>query len=472
MAIDLKNLTIRKVHQSLQNKEYSCAELVQAYLDVIKAKNPEINAYLTVFDDAIEEAKKVDKKIERGEMIGLLEGIPMAIKDIILIEGRRATGASKILENYTATYDATVIKKLKAAGVIFLGKTNTDEFAMGGSTENSAFGVTRNPHDLERVSGGSSGGSTAAVAANMALAALGSDTGGSIREPSSFCGTVGLKPTYGSVSRYGAMAMTSSLEQIAPVAGNVEDVEIVFNAIRGKDENDATSTDGEKFEQTPADYKFKIGVPRSFISAGLKPEVEKNFNNTVEKLKDMGYEVVDIELPMLKYSLACYYITVFAEVSANMARYDGQRYGLRLDGVSGIDDYFKSRGTGLGSEVRRRIILGTYVLSAGYYDAYYSKATKVRKAIRDDYRRAFQDVDLILTPTAPSPAFKIGEKTSDPLTMYLEDIFTVPVNLAGLPALAIPSGKTEGGLPLGVQFVAPHWREDGLFALGKRFEEV
>ncbi|MEI6494724.1 MAG: Asp-tRNA(Asn)/Glu-tRNA(Gln) amidotransferase subunit GatA [bacterium] len=471
MAIDLKTLTIKKAHTAMQSGEYTCHDLVQTYLDEIKKRNPEINAYLTIFDDAVEQADLVDNKIKAGEEIGLLEGIPMAIKDLILIDGKRATGASKILENYVATYDATVIKKLKEAGVIFLGKTNTDEFAMGGSTENSAFGVTKNPHDLERVAGGSSGGSTAAVAGKMALAALGSDTGGSIREPSSFCGTVGLKPTYGAVSRFGAMAMTSSLEQIAPVAGNVEDVEIVFKAIRGQDSLDATSTDGEKFDPIPTDYKFKIGVPRSFVSAGLKPEVEKNFNDSIEKLKDLGCEIVDIELPMLKYSLACYYITVFAEVSANMARLDGMRYGLHIDGASGIDDYFKSRGAGFGPEVRRRIMLGTYVLSAGYYDAYYSKATKVRKAIREDYLRAFKDVDVILTPTAPSPAFKIGEKVSDPLQMYLEDIFTVPINLAGLPALAIPSGETESGLPLGIQFTASHWREDKLIALGKKFEE-
>lgn len=482
--IDLKNLTIKKVHEALTSGEYTAVDLAQAYLLEIKNKDKDIHAYLEVFSDVIEQAKVADEIIKSGSAT-LLTGVPIAIKDNILIKGRKASSASKILEGYTATYDATVIKKLKKEGVVFIGRTNMDEFAMGGSTENSAYGRTMNPHDLERVPGGSSGGSAASVAGNMALVALGSDTGGSIRQPASFCGIVGLKPTYGGVSRFGVMAMGSSLDQIGPFAKNVEDAEILFNAIKGKDEMDSTTIENQNTNITPStraklatgqenqNIKLKIGVPRDFLNiGGIDKEIIKNFEESIEKLKSLGHEIIDIELPNLKYSLAVYYVIVPAEVSSNMARFDGMRYGKRVSGNIGIEDYFFSRQAGLGREVKRRIILGTYVLSSGYYDAYYNKANIVREIIKEDYKKAFQKVDIIATPTAPNVAFKIGEKVNDPLQMYLEDIFTVPLNLAGVPGISVPSGFKELGdkkLPIGIQFVADSGREDNLFAISKSF---
>ena len=370
MTIDLKNLTIKKAHDSFIKGEYSAVDLATAYLEQIKKEDKNIHAYLEVFSDVMEQAKKADDMIKNGKA-GLLTGIPIAIKDNILIKGRKASSASKILENYTATYDATVIEKLKDEGVIFIGRTNMDEFAMGGSTENSAYGPTKNPYDLERVSGGSSGGSAATVAGNMALVGLGSDTGGSIRQPASFCGIVGLKPTYGVVSRYGVMAMGSSLDQIGPFGKTVEDAEILFNAIKGHDKMDSTSLKDfeHKIAKVPSSQKLKIGVPRDFLKiGGIDKDVIQNFEDSLNKLKNLGHEIVDIELPNLKYSLAVYYVIVPAEVSSNMARYDGMRYGKRVSGSTGIEDYFLSRQEGLGREVKRRIILGTYVLSSGYYD--------------------------------------------------------------------------------------------------------
>ncbi len=450
--------------------EFTARDLAQAYLDKIKERNGELNAYLEVFDDVLAQADAIDAKRKAGENLGELAGIPMAIKDNILIKGRKCSSASKMLENYVASYDAFVIEKLKAEGVVFLGRTNMDEFAMGGSTENSAFGVTRNPHDPERVPGGSSGGSAAAVGGNLALAALGSDTGGSIREPSSFCGTVGLKPTYGAVSRRGAMAMASSLDQIGPIAKTVEDAELIFNTIRGKDEMDATSWSPDNKPEPKT--KLKIGVPRDFVKAGLNPETAKNFEDTLAKLKANGHEVVDIELPSFKYALACYYVLMPAEASTNLARFDGLRYGAHKDGKDLLADYKESRGAGFGPEVRRRIVLGTYVLSAGYADEFYYKAVAVQKMIKAEYARVFKEVDIIATPTAPGPAFKIGEKIGDPLAMYLEDIFTVPVNIGGVPAISVPSGKTEAGLPLGIQFTAAQKREDLLFTLAREIETM
>lgn len=487
--MNLKELTIKQAHEDLVNGKYTAVALAQAYLDNIKKKDTDppakdgsragIHAYLEVFSDVLEQAKKADEMIKAGKA-EMLTGIPIAVKDNILIKGRITSSASKILENYTATYDATVIEKLKKAGAVFIGRTNMDEFAMGGSTENSAYGVTKNPADLERVAGGSSGGSAAAVAGEMALAALGSDTGGSIRQPASFCGIVGLKPTYGAVSRYGVMAMGSSLDQIGPFAKNIDDTKILFEAIQGYDERDSTSQKNVKIKTPPApegragqNEKLKIGIPRDILkSDGLDKDVLKNFNESVEKFKKLGYEIVDIELPNLKYSLAVYYVIVPAEVSSNMARYDGMRFGERVSGKDGIEDYFLSRKEGLGREVKRRIILGTYVLSSGYYDAYYNKANIVRDLIKEDYKKAFEKVDVILTPTTPGPAFKIGEKVNDPLAMYLEDIFTVPINLAGVPAVSIPSGfKEEGGkkLPLGLQLTADNFCEDKLFEISRKF---
>jgi aspartyl-tRNA(Asn)/glutamyl-tRNA(Gln) amidotransferase subunit A len=478
--IDLKNLTVQKAHDALAKGEYTSVALTQAYLDEIKKKNFEINAYLEIYDNALIQAEYADKAIAVAHAgkkdFPLLTGIPIAIKDNILVKGQIASSASKILKDYRAMYDATVIEKLqREQGAVLIGRTNMDEFAMGGSTENSAYGVTKNPIDITRVSGGSSGGSAAAVAANLALIALGSDTGGSIRQPASFCGIVGLKPTYGAVSRYGVMAMGSSLDQIGPFGKTVTDTEILFNAIKGLDSMDSTTIPEKKNEKIPTDKKFKIGVPRDFLNiGGIDTSIVKNFESTLEKLKQLGHEIVDIALPNLKYSLAVYYIIVPAEVSSNMARYDGIRYGTRLSGKNGIDDYFISRQAGLGREVKRRIILGTYVLSSGYYDAYYNKANMVRELITNDYKKAFETVDVIITPTTPDVAFKIGEKVNDPLKMYLEDIFTVPINLAGVPAISVPSGfKDIDGkkMPMGIQFIADHLREDILFAIGKSFLE-
>ncbi len=468
MAADLTTLTIKQAAAGMRAGEFTARESTRAYVTDIAERNGELNAYLEVFADALEQADAIDAKRKAGGELGELAGIPMAIKDNILIKGRKTSSASKLLENYVASYDAFVIERLKAAGVVFLGRTNMDEFAMGGSTENSAYGVTRNPHDPSRVPGGSSGGSAAAVGGNLALAALGSDTGGSIREPSSFCGTVGLKPTYGAVSRRGAMAMASSLDQIGPIAKTVEDAELIFNTIRGKDELDATSW--SPTEKTEVKAKLKIGVPRDLVGEGLNEETKKNFDETLDKLKAQGHELLDIELPSFKYALACYYVLMPAEASTNLARLDGLRYGVHKEGSDLLGDYHQSRGEGFGREVRRRIILGTYVLSAGYADEFYYKAVAVQKMIKQDYARVFKTVDAIITPTAPGPAFKIGEKIGDPLAMYLEDIFTVPVNIGGVPAISVPSGKTTDNLPLGVQFTAAHGAESTLFTLARSVE--
>ncbi len=456
-------MTIGQAHEAMKKGELTPWDLAQKYIKNIEAKNQEINAYLEVYADIKEQCDAAAARFKDGTAT-LLTGIPCAVKDNILIKGKIASASSKMLEHYVATYDATAIEKLKKEGVVFLGRVNMDEFAMGGSTENSAFGPTRNPHDLTRVSGGSSGGSAAAVAMDGALIALGTDTGGSVRQPASFCGIVGLKPTYGAVSRYGIMAMGSSLDQVGPMARTVTDVEIIFDAIKGKDIKDSTTIE-QKEIQMPK--KLVIGIP-DFPREGIHPDVLKNFNESVDKFKALGYETKEVKLPNIKYSLAVYYVVMPAEVSSNMSRFDGVKYGLHVDGKDGIDDYFVTRAAGLGKEVRRRILLGTYVLSSGYYDAYYNKANIVRELIRNDFKKAFEEVDVILTPTAPTPAFKIGEKTADPLQMYLEDIFTVTANLTGNPAMSVPSG-VSGKLPLGIQLTARHGEEAVLFAIGKQF---
>ncbi len=470
MKINLKELTIRKAHEAMVRGDFTSVDLTKAYLEVIKEKNKDINAYLEVFSDALDMAKKADEKIKSGKA-SLLTGIPCAIKDNILIQGKIASSASKILENYHASYDATVIEKLKAEGAVILGRTNMDEFAMGGSTENSAYGVTKNPLDLERVAGGSSGGSVASVAMDGALFALGSDTGGSIRQPASFCGVVGLKPSYGRVSRYGVMAMGSSLDQIGPIAKTVDDTEIVYSVIAGKDSKDGTSIDTNTYKEKEIKGKPVIGVPRHFLKGdGINKEVLNSFEKALESYKAKGYEIKEVELPNISYALLVYYIVMPAEVSSNMARFDGMRYGLHVSGKNGIEDYFLSRKAGFGREVIRRILLGTYVLSSGYYDAYYNRANAVRRMITDDFIKAFKNVDLIATPTAPSVAFKIGEKTSDPVAMYLEDIFTVTANLTGMPAISVPCGITKTGgkdLPIGLQLTARHGEESLLFRAGK-----
>ena len=466
--IDLKTLTIKKAHDALIKKEYTSVELAESYLKEIENRNPELHAYLGVYDNVLDQAKKADEMFQNG-IATEVTGIPFAIKDNILFEGKVASGASKILENYVATYDATVIKKLKEAGAVILGRANMDEFAMGGSTENSAFGPSKNPNDISRVPGGSSGGSAVAVAGDLALVALGSDTGGSIRQPASFCGIVGLKPTYGSVSRHGLMAMASSLDVIGPMTKTVEDAEIVWSVIKGKDEFDATGVEGN----IPKKGKYVIGVPKDFLKEGVDADVLDNFNQALEKLKSEGFEIKDVSLPTLPYSLAVYYIIMPAEVSSNLARFDGVKYGSLTEGKDLTENYFLTRGEYFGKEARRRIMLGTYVLSTGYYDAYYGKALQVRELIKKDFDRVFKDVDAIVTPVSPIPAFKFGEKANDPLQMYLADIFTVSANLATVPAISIPAGsviREEKGLPVGLQIIAPRFGESTLFEIGKKFE--
>lgn len=492
--MELKTLTIKSFVENLRAGDYSSVEATKTYLANIKEKDAELGAFLEVYgEEALADAARIDAKIQEGNSPagGPLLGVPVALKDNLLVAGRRATAGSKILERYVASYDATVVRKLKDAGAIIIGKTNLDEFAMGSSTENSAFGPTKNPHDPSRVPGGSSGGSAAAVAADMALAALGSDTGGSIRQPAAFCGVVGMKPTYGVVSRHGLIAMASSLDQIGPFAKTVEDAEIIFNVIRGKDVYDATSVNYETSpiinHQLPSAKAFCIGIPKEYFEEGLDPAVAKAMETVIARFKNMGCTMQEVSLPHTKYALSVYYLVMPAEVSANLARFDGIRYAripeamdlpIRQAGVKTLRDIYElQRGHGFGAEARRRILLGTFVLSAGYYDAYYAKAQKVRTLIARDFDAAFKEVDVLLTPTTPTPAFKFGEKTQDPVQMYLSDVFTIPANLAGLPAISIPVEKydrfrppVDGGLPIGFQLMAPRFRERDLFALGKRYE--
>ncbi len=480
---DFQNLTIKKFHDGLLNKEFSATEATQALFKHIKKEDGEIGAYLSLAEtSALDEARAVDSAVAKDEPVADLAGVPLAIKDCILIKNLPATAASKILKGYTASYDASVIKKLRAEHAVFLGKTNMDEFAMGSSTENSAFRVTKNPHDRTRVPGGSSGGSAAAVAADLAIAALGSDTGGSIRQPAGLCGVVGLKPTYGAVSRSGLIAMASSLDQIGPLAKTVEDATILFKAIAGRDPLDATSSDHDyrsatslpSLEETK---KITIGIPEEYFVDGLHEDVAKSVAAAIEKLKKLGFAFKKISLPHTKYALSCYYIVMPAEVSSNVARFDGIRYAripdIQTHDGKLLDVYLKQRGIGFGAEVKRRIILGTFVLSSGYYDAYYEKAQRVRTLIKNDFDEAFKEVDVILTPVAPNPAFKIGEKTSDPLAMYLEDIFTIPINLAGLPAISIPTKPYPLGgkeLPIGFQLIGKKWHEADILNIGRHYE--
>lgn len=478
---------IRELHQKLVTRECTAVALVEQYFSVIEAKEQDISAYLTLLkESALAEAREVDEQIARGESIDLLSGIPGAIKDNILIEGIRATSASKILDNYIAPYDATVIAKLKALHVPFLGKTNMDEFALGSSTENSAYQVTKNPHDVTRVPGGTSGGSVAAVVSGMAVFALGSDTGGSIRQPAAFCGAVGLKPTYGRVSRFGLMAGASSLDQIGPIATTVEDVAIVFSRIAGHDSHDATSADsgaGKQYEDY-LDHDMrgkKIGIPKEYFSESLDPRIRALCDTALERFKALGVTVQEISLPHSAFALPAYYIIQPCEVSSNLARYDGIRYGLSVndekDSVEKtstlLETYLDTRRHGFGPEVKRRIMLGTYSLSSGYYDAYYLKAQKVRALLKQDFEKVFAEVDFIFSPTTPEPAFKIGEKTTDPLKMYLGDIYTVTANLTGVPALSFPIGTVEEegkALPIGGQLMGKWFDEENLLAVAHAFE--
>ncbi|PIP27773.1 MAG: Asp-tRNA(Asn)/Glu-tRNA(Gln) amidotransferase GatCAB subunit A [Candidatus Moranbacteria bacterium CG23_combo_of_CG06-09_8_20_14_all_39_10] len=476
---------IRDLHEKLINKEISAVQLAEEYFARIEEKDKNVFAFLTLTKElAMAQARAVDAKIAAGEEIGILEGIPGAIKDNLCVAGVRATAASKILDNYIAPYDATVIKNLQEAGAIILGKTNMDEFAMGSSTEHSAYGPTKNPADTERVPGGSSGGSAAAVAASEAVWALGTDTGGSIRQPVSFCGVVGLKPTYGRVSRYGAIAMASSLDQIGPITKTVEDAAIILSTISGEDKMDGTSA------QSPAkDYTkyltgevvgLKIGIVKEYL-AGLNDQGRESIEKVIEIYKKLGAEMVEIELPYAKYALPVYYIIMPCEVSSNLARFDGIKYGMRaedhkdtvLDVVPEdrtlIETYLDSRKYGLGAEVKKRIMLGTYALSSGYYDAYYLRAQKVRTLIKKDFEKAFETVDLILTPTTPSPAFKIGEKTEDPLEMYLADVFTITANIVGVPAISVPGPKVDN-LPFGFQLMGKWFDEENLLRAAHAYE--
>ncbi len=462
------NFTIKDVADGLKKGDFSTEEIFTHYVSKIKKEEKKLNAYLRIFEKTPE---------ENDAFISPLKGVPCAIKDNILIDGTVATAGSKILEHYISSYDATVIKKLRSAGVNFLGKTNMDEFAMGSSTENSAFGPTKNPVDLSRVPGGSSGGSAAAVAADLAVFALGSDTGGSIRQPASFCGIVGLKPTYGRVSRHGVMAMASSLDQIGPLTKNVYDAALVLQAISGPDIFDSTTVPKEPPDFTENINKeikgLKIGVPKEFFGEGLYNEVREKVEDTIKKLEGLGCKIEEVSLPHAEYALAAYYIIMPCEVSSNLARFDGIRYGLSAKKAKNLlDTYLESRAEGFGAEVKRRIILGTFTLSAGYYDAYYLKAQKIRALIKKDFDNAFEKVDAIIGPTSPTTAFKIGEKSADPVSMYLSDIYTVPVNLAGLPAISIPCGNgNKTNLPVGFQIIGRSFDENTILRIAHQLEQ-
>jgi aspartyl-tRNA(Asn)/glutamyl-tRNA(Gln) amidotransferase subunit A len=470
------SLTIDQVREGLAAREFSAVELAQSALDFAKAENPKTNAYLHFSPErAIAAAELVDRKLQAGEPAGPLAGVPIAVKDVIVTKGVRTTCGSRLLERYIPPYDATAVIRLEQAGGIILGKTNCDEFAMGSSNENSAFGPVKNPVAPDRVSGGSSGGSAAAVAQGTAVVALGSDTGGSVRQPASFCGVVGVTPTYGRVSRYGLVAFASSLDHIGPFARTVGDAARLLQSIAGRDENDSTSA----FAPVP-DYAAalnanvkgtKIGLPREYFE-GLASETGDLIAKGVELLKKLGCEVREISLPATKYAVPCYYIIATAEASSNLARYDGVRYTSRVEAETLTDMYRATRGAGFGAECKRRIMLGTYVLSHGYYDAYYLKAQKVRALIAEDFRKAFADVDAIVAPVSPSPAFKIGEKIDDPLEMYLSEIYTITGDLAGIPCMSVPCGKTAAGLPVGMQILTRHFDETGMFRLADAFEKA
>jgi len=461
-------MTINQVRQGLQKKEFSAVELCKDYLAKIEKEDGKINSFLTDSKElALSQAKEVDEQLLRGGQIPSLAGVPFSVKDNILVEGVRCTAGSKMLENYVAPYDATVIEKLKKQGAVVLGKTNLDEFALGSSTENSAFGCTKNPHDLSRVAGGSSGGSAAAVAADFSVFSLGSDTGGSIREPASFCGVVGLKPTYGAVSRYGLIAFASSLDQIGPISKNVEDCQTVFNIIKGRDPFDSTSLESEQKTFKLKPDKLRIGLPKEYFDKKLDDiEMEKVVERAIKKYEQMGAELVEVSLPHTKYGLEAYYIIAPAELSANLARFDGIKYGLCQKGSNLLDVYLQSRGKGLGPESKRRIMLGTFVLSSGHYEAYYLRAQKAISLIRKDFEDVFKKVDVLFSPVSPFLPFKIGERTKNPLLMYSVDIYTDSTNLVGVPALSLPVGKA-GNLPVGLQIIGRHFEEDKILEIAK-----
>lgn len=474
----VQSMTAYEIKKGIEEKKFTSEEIVKEIFKKIKEVDPKVNGYITLCEEeAIKKAREVDVKVENGEKLGKLAGVPIAIKDNICTDGIRTTCASKMLYDFIPPYDATVIKKLKDEDAVIIGKTNMDEFAMGSSTENSAFMVTKNPWDLDRVPGGSSGGSAAVVASGIAPVSLGSDTGGSIRQPASFCGVVGLKPTYGLVSRFGLIAFASSLDQIGPFGKTVEDCALMLNVISGHDKMDSTSSkkipDIDYLTCLNGDIKgMKIGVPKEFFGKGLNKEIEETLKNVIEKLKNMGAEVSYISLPITEEGLSSYYIISSAEASSNLARYDGIRYGYRTKDYESVDELMEmSRTESFGSEVKRRIMLGTYALSSGYYDAYYNRAQKLRKKIREQFKETFEEYDLILSPTSPVLPFLKGEKKDNPLEMYLADIYTVNINLAGVPSISIPCGFSQDKLPIGIQIIGPHFGESKIFKLASALEK-
>lgn len=475
--MNITELTVHELQQKLKSKELTIKEIMESYCERINEKEPEVEAFVTTYlKEAKAEAQKVQEKLDNGEDLGEYAGIPIGIKDNLCMKGTKTTCSSKMLENFVSPYDATVIEKLKDENIISLGKLNMDEFAMGSSTESSYFKKTKNPWNLNKVPGGSSGGSAAAVAANMVPWALGSDTGGSIRQPASLCGVVGLKPTYGLVSRYGLVAFASSLDQIGPITKDVRDSAMLLSLIAGHDEKDTTSEPKEKKDYTEAlknDVKgLKIGVPKEFFGEGINEEVKKELTKAIETYKELGAEIEEFSLDVAKYALATYYIIACAEASSNLGRFDGIRYGYRTPEYSNLKEiYKKSRSEGFGPEVKRRIILGTYVLSSGYYDAYYKKAQQVRTLVSNEFSKAFEKYDVILTPTSPVTAFNIGEKSNNPLEMYLADICTVSVNIAGVPAISIPCGVDSNGLPIGMQLIGNKFEEEKILNAAYTFEQ-
>lgn len=475
MSEDLTRLTVTEARARLDRREISAVELLQAHLERIRQVEPQIHAFITLTEEIAQaQAEEADRRIARGDAAPLT-GIPVALKDVLCTVDAPTTAGSRILEGFRSPYDATVVRKLREQGAVFVGKANTDEFAMGSSTENSAYGPTRNPWNLDRVPGGSSGGSAAAVAAGEAMVSLGSDTGGSIRQPAGFCGVVGIKPTYGRVSRYGLVAFASSLDQIGPFGRTVEDVAIVLQAISGHDPCDSTSVDipvpDYRASLTGDIRGLRIGVAAEYQVPGMDPEVERVVDEAVAELQRLGAEIVPVSLPHTKYALATYYIIAPSEASANLARYDGVKYGLSLQGETLLESYLQTRGRGFGPEVKRRIMLGTYALSAGYYDAYYVKAQKVRTLIKRDFDEAFEKVDVILAPTSPTVAFRLGERTADPIQMYLSDVFTIPANMAGLPGIAVPCGFAHG-LPVSMQFMGRPFDEATLLRVAHAYEQA
>ena len=476
--MDITKLTVHELQEKIKNKELTSREIVEAYNKKIEEKEKDIQAFVTTLgEDALTKAEEIDNRRANGETLGEFAGIPIGIKDNMCTKGVKTTCSSKMLENFVSPYDATVMEKLNKENVINLGKLNMDEFAMGGSTEHSYFKTTKNPYNLNKVPGGSSGGSAAAVSAGMVPWALGSDTGGSIRQPASFCGVVGLKPTYGLVSRYGLVAFASSLDQIGPITKDVYDSALLLNIIAGHDKKDTTSVEKEKIDYTKClknDVKgLKIGVPKEFFAEGINKEVKEALEKAMEKYKQLGAIVEEISLDVAKYSLATYYIIACAEASSNLGRFDGIRYGHRAKEVSNLKElYKKSRSEGFGPEVKRRIILGTYVLSSGYYDAYYKKAQQVRTLVMNEFNKAFEKYDVILTPTSPTVAFDIGSKTSNPLEMYLSDICTVSVNIAGLPGISIPCGVDKEGMPIGMQLIGNKFAEETILNAAYTFEQA